>query len=199
MRAIPVMIGAVCAALLMIQAQPGIAGEREKTEIKPALLVIDIQNKWLPMMAEEDRRSAPRIINEAIALFRQFGHPVIRVYHSDLEHGPEPGSAPFEFPDSIAVTDGDPEIIKNYPSSFAKTDLERLLRDNDRNTVFLCGLSATGCVLATYFGAMEREFLALMVRDALLSRDAAHTNVIEEICYSVSIEELKETLEDPYQ
>lgn len=48
-----------------------------KKEIKPALLLIDVQNEWMPRMSEEDRGSAPEIINEAIALFREFGYPVI--------------------------------------------------------------------------------------------------------------------------
>jgi nicotinamidase-related amidase len=199
MRATTAMIGVVIVTLLAVVTQQDAAEEGEKKEIKPALLVIDVQNIWLPRMDEEDLRSAPRKINEAISLFREFGHPVIRVYHSDLEHGPAPGSEPFEFPDSIAVTDDDPQIIKNYPGSFTKTELEQILREQDRNAVFLCGLSATGCVLATYFAAMEREFLVLMVKDALLSGDASHTNMIEEICYSVTIEELKETLEHPFQ
>jgi hypothetical protein len=34
-----------------------------------------------------------------------------------------------------------------------------------------------------------------MVKDAILSGNASHTDVIEEICYSMTIEEVKETLE----
>ena len=176
------------------------AGERqERKEIKPVLVVMDVQNVWMPRMAEEDRNSAPQKINESIALFREFGHPVIRVYHSDPEHGPEPGTEPFDFPALIATVENDPKIVKSYPSAFTKTDLEQILQEKERNTVFLCGLSATGCVLATYFGAIEREFTVLMIEDALLSHDASYTNVIEDICYSVTIEELKEILEDPFQ
>ncbi|UCF06970.1 MAG: cysteine hydrolase [bacterium] len=176
------------------------AGEKpEKKEIKPVLLVMDVQNIWIPRMAEEDRNSAPDTINESIALFRKFGHPVIRVYHSDPQHGPNPGTPPFEFPESIAVTSDDPKIIKGHASAFTKTDLEAMLHKGDRNTVFLCGLSATGCVLATYFGAMDREFNVLMIKDALLSHNASYTDVIEDICYSVSIEELGEILENPFQ
>jgi nicotinamidase-related amidase len=172
--------------------------ERGRTEIKPVLVVMDVQNTWMPIMAEEDRDSAPNRINECIAMFREYGHPVIRVYHSDPKRGPEPGTEAFEFPDSIAVADGDPKVVKAYPSAFKKTDLEQILRDGERNVVFLCGLSATGCVLATYFGAMDRDFTALMVQGALLSGDASHTDVIEDICYSLSLEELREVMEDPY-
>ena len=139
------------------------AEEEERIELKPALLVIDLQSVYLKMMAQEDRASAPDKINEAIALFREFGHPVIRVYHTDPKRGPKPGTEPFEFPDSIAVTDADAKVIKNHPSAFKDTDLEEILRDGDRNALFLCGLSATGCVLATYFGGTERDFMTFMV------------------------------------
>ena len=121
------------------------------------------------------------------------------MYHSDLKRGPEPNTEPFEFPASIATTDDDQKIVKNYASAFTKTNLEQILRENGYNTVFLCGLSATGCVLATYFGAMEREFIVLMVEGALLSHDASYTKMIEDICYSMTIDEVKETLEDPFQ
>ncbi len=112
-----------------------VTGE-EKEELNPVLLVIDVQNIWMPMMAEEDVETAPQKINEQI------------------------------------------------------------LRDGGHNAVFLCGLSATGCVLATYYGATDRRLPAIMVKNALLSHDAEYTKVIEDICYSMTIEEVKETLDE---
>lgn len=198
MKARRLMLLAACALLVVTWTAARAEEEDERTEIRPALLVIDIQNKYMPMMAEEDRATAPDSINAAIELFRAYGHPIIRVYHTDPRHGPEPGTEPFEFPDSIAVTDADIRVIKNHPSSFAKTDLEKILREADRNVVFLSGLSATGCVLATYFGGMEREFYCFMVGNALLSGNAEHTAMIQDICYTVSLADLKDVMEDPY-
>ena len=123
---------------------------------------------------------------------------MIRVYHSDPKRGPEPGTEAFEFPDSIAVLDSDAKVVKAHPSSFQDTGLEQMLTDGERNVVILCGLSAVGCVLATYFGAMERDFTVLMVKEALLSHNAEYTDMVENICYSMSLEDLKEMLEDPY-
>ncbi len=37
--------------------------------------------------------------------------------------------------------------------------------------------------------------MPLMVRGTLLSPDAAHTQFIEEICYSVTLKELREAME----
>ena len=109
----------------------------------------------MPYMADEDRESAPERINETIAMFRERGYPIILVYHSDVKRGLEPGTTDYEFLESIAIKEDDAAIVKAHPSAFTKTDFEQMLRDGDRNTVFLCGLGATGCVLATYFGAIR--------------------------------------------
>jgi len=47
--------------------------------IRPALLVIDIQNEYLPMIPERDREVGLYMINAYIGLFRQNNFPIIRV------------------------------------------------------------------------------------------------------------------------
>lgn len=172
----------ICSLILFtVFAYAGERGERSEGAFKPALLVIDIQNAYLPYMAQEDKDYALEMINAAIALFRERDLPVIRVYHTDPKYGPAPDTEAFEFPSSINIEDDDPKIVKNYPSAFKKTDLEKTLRNMECNTLYLCGLSATGCVLATYHGAMERDFDVFMIKNALLSQNSTHTNYIEEI------------------
>ena len=183
------------AAVVATTALPALGDESEAPEIRPVLVVMDVQNTWLPRMSEEDRASAPTMINEAIALFREFGHPVIRVYHSDPERGPEVDTEPFEFLESIAVTDNDLRVVKADPSAFTRTKLEDVLREDDRSVVFLCGLSATGCVLATYYGALDRDLMALMVKGALLSGNASYTAAVEDFSYSMTVDEMRETLQ----
>ena len=159
--------------------------------MKPALIVIDVQNEFLPYMSELDVKRAPNMINGAIWMFRQRGLPVIRVYHTDPKWGPAPDSPGFQFMPSITVLEDDPKVVKNYPSAFKKTELEKLLRDQGINTLFLCGLSSTGCVLATYHGAQDLDFDVFMVKDGLIGPDPGHTNVIEEICESVTFKALQ--------
>jgi nicotinamidase-related amidase len=79
-------------------------------------------------------------------------------------------------------------IIKHYGDAFNKTDLDKILKEKGINTVFLCGLSATGCVLATFIGASNHDYKVFMVKDALLSPNATQTNVIEEIMNTVDLE-----------
>jgi nicotinamidase-related amidase len=163
--------------------------------IKPALLVIDIQNAYLPFMDEKDKKMGMEMINYYIGLFRTNGFPVIRVYHTDLQTGPKPDSEPFEFPKTVAILPEDGKIIKNYPSAFKKTELDKLLKGKGCNTLFLCGLSAVGCVLATYHGGMDLDYDVFMLKDALISHDAALTKSVQEICKTIDYYALKLVLE----
>ena len=159
-------------------------------QIRPALLVIDVQNEYLPRMSEEDKQDSLRMINECIWLFRQKGLPIIRVYNTDPQRGPAVDSEGFMFPSTINISEEDPKIIKNFPSAFRNTNLDDILKEKGCNRVFLCGLSATGCVLATYFGAAERGYNTFMVKDTLMSPNHTQTRVIEDISNTVNIQML---------
>ncbi|MFH1143411.1 MAG: isochorismatase family protein [Candidatus Eisenbacteria bacterium] len=71
-----------------------------------------------------------------------------------------------------------------------------LLREKGCNAVFLCGLSSTGCVLATYHGAQDLDYKVFMVKDALIGPDAAQTDMIEDICDSVGFTALQVMLDN---
>ncbi|MCU0610437.1 MAG: isochorismatase family protein [Candidatus Eisenbacteria bacterium] len=160
-------------------------------KLKPALLVIDIQNEFLNYVPERDRGVGLWMINATIALFREYGFPVVRVYHTDPQRGPAPGTEPFEFPAGVAVRPDDPRIIKNYPNAFKKTELEKLLRDMECNTVFVTGLSAVMCALATYHAAKDLEFSTFMVKDAIMSHNSAYTGYVEQISDTVGYSALQ--------
>lgn len=153
---------------------------------KPALVVMDIQNAYLPYMDAEEVESGLEMINYVIDLFRDHGLPVIRVHHTDVERGPEVGSEPFEFPDTVHITADDPMVVKNYPSAFKKTELEKVVKELGCDTVFLTGLSSVGCVLATYFDGLRLELTTFMVEDALISHRPDLTDAVEDITGAVN-------------
>ena len=157
---------------------------------KPVLLVIDIQNAFLPFMDERDVKPGMENINALIDLFRKNNYPVIRVYHQELGGDPKPGTEAFEFPKYINVREEDAKVIKHHPSAFVKTDLDKILKEKGANTLYMCGLSAVGCVLSTYFGATEREYEAFMVNDAIISHNAELTKVVPKITRTVSLKTL---------
>lgn len=159
-----------------------ITSAADKAEpMKPALLVIDIQNAYLEWMSQEDQAKVFEYINASIKIFRDAGLPVIRIYNTNPDYGPAEGTEAFEFPETVPVLPGDPMVIKNYPNGFKKTDLQKILKKQDVNTLFLCGLSATGCVLATYHGAMDLDYETFMIKNALLSPNVEYTKSIETI------------------
>ncbi len=163
----------------------------EEKRMKPALLVIDIQSEYLKMVPEQEKGMALYMINAAINLFRMKGYPIIRVYHTDPQFGPKPGSEEFEFPVSVLIKPDDPKIIKNYANGFKKTELDKLLHEQGCNTLFLCGLSAVGCVLATYQGAMDLDYDAFLIKNALMSHNSEYTKAIEDIFAALSYNALQ--------
>lgn len=167
------------------------SNEAAKPErLHPALLVIDIQNAYLPHMDQSEVGPAMENINFYINLFRQKGFPIIRVYHSDIKYGygPKEDSEQFEFPKTVLINPEDPKVIKHYGDAFNKTDLDKVLKEKKVNTVFLCGLSAVGCVLATYIGAENFDYTPFFLKDALISHKTAYTKNIEDIFSALGYE-----------
>jgi len=160
---------------------------KEQSPMKPALLVIDTQNAFLKYMSEE-KGTTLEMINWAIWLARKNNIPVIRVYHTDPEWGPKPGTEEFEYEKSLQVKEDDPKVIKNFPSSFKKTKLDEILKEKVCNTLYLCGLSATGCVLATYFGALDLDYHPFMLKGAIMSDNHESTDAVEGFCETVTID-----------
>jgi nicotinamidase-related amidase len=134
-------------------------------------------------MDKSEVESAMQNINQYITLFRQKGFPIIRIYHSDIKYGigPKEGSEEFEFPKTVLIKPDDPKVIKHYGDAFNKTELDKVLKEKKVNTLFLCGLSAVGCVLATYIGADDNDYTAFFVKDAIISHRSAYTKNVEDI------------------
>jgi len=153
--------------------------KKQKHKIKPALLVIDVQNTYLQYIPDDDKEAALLRINYYIEMFRQYDCPVINIYHYSKGKGPEQKTLEFEFPSSIPVKPEDPRIIKTYPDAFNKTDLDKVLSEKGCNTLFLCGLSSFGCVLATWLGAFNHDYKAFLIKDAIMCHKKSYTENVE--------------------
>ena len=162
-----------------------ISAQDKPERMRPALIVIDVQKAFMPMMDDSDKDMAIYAINAYIDLFRKNGFPIIRVYHSSEEYGVTPGTDQFEFDDQIKVLPEDPKVIKTYGNGFTKTDLDKVIKENKCNTLFMCGLSSVGCVLATYLGSKDLDYTSFLIKDAMMSHNAQYTNEIEDIFEAV--------------
>lgn len=173
----------------------GQEAEKEPKTMKPALLIIDVQKAFTPMMSEGDQERALDMMNWSMWAFRKFDLPVIRVYHIDPEWGITEESPGFAFHDSLKIDESDPMVVKTYGSAFTKTNLDELLKEKEINTLFLCGLSSVGCVLATYMDAASHDYKAFMIKDALLSHEESYTNQVEEMFGALDLETVMYMLE----
>jgi len=174
----------ICIALAVFTVACAAQEKPRPVRANPALLVIDIQNAYLPLMAEQDKKMGMEMINHLINLFRKHQLPIIRVYHTDPKIGPPPGSQEFEYPKTVTIKDEDVKIIKNYPSAFKKTELDKVLKEKGVNALFLCGLSSVGCVIATFHGAMDLDYNVWLVEDALIGPEAEKTKAIQQIYHT---------------
>jgi nicotinamidase-related amidase len=186
----------IIVSLTMLSASTTFSQDKKPERMHPALLVIDIQQQFLPMMDAQDTAIPMYAINAYIDLFRKNGFPIIGIYHSDKDYGPFPGTPEFEFPKKINILPGDPKVIKTYGDGFNKTDLEKVLHDKGVNTVFLCGLSSVGCVLATYIGAQDHDFNAFLIKDAMMSHNSDFTDNIENIFDAVGYDVIQVLLDN---
>jgi nicotinamidase-related amidase len=184
--------------LLIVFAIPSFAQdktEKPKEPIRPALLVIDIQKAFMPMMSA-DKEMAMEYINALIDLFRKHGYPVIRIYQTSEEYGVTPGTEGFEYPETVKILSTDPKVLKTYADGFNKTDLDKVIKATGSNTLFLCGLSAVGCVLATWNGAQNFDYKAFMVKNAIISHNSEYTKNVEQMFDAVTYDVVQLIIEN---
>jgi nicotinamidase-related amidase len=167
------------------------SSDQRNEKQKPALLIIDVQKRYMPAIAQGDRERTFYFINLLIESFRKYNFPIIRIYHSNEEKGPLPGTDEFEFPEAIRIMPEDTRIIKKYSDSFNKTELDTILKSLGCNVLFLCGQSAVGCVLATRYGAMNHDYRPFIVKNAIMCHDSGYTKNIEAMFDAVSLDVVK--------
>ena len=185
--------------VILVSVQFAVLSQEKETNNadtgRPALVIIDIQNQYLSMVPEREKNIAFYFINEYIKLFREKGLPVIRVYHTSQDLNPHPDSIGFQYPDNILIEPDDPMIIKHYTNSFKKTELDKMLKERNCNTLFLCGLSSVACVIATYFGAKDLDYNVFLLKNAIMSHNSTYTENIEIMFEAVGHDAVKYILE----
>ncbi len=131
-----------------------------------ALLVIDVQNEYVRVLnlATIDGIHLVDRLTEVIARARGAGIPVAYIQHRD----PRFSTASWELaiPEAIAAREGDRVIWKSSPDAFRATELLSVLQGLGIHRLLICGLSTSGCVDATVFGAVQHGFETWVLADA---------------------------------
>src|SRR5579863_7166008 len=110
--------------------------------MKRALLVIDVQNEYFTgKMPVSYPPGSLEKIARAMDAARAHHVPVIVVRHSAKgDRGIfKPGTAEWDLHREFAGRPADLVVDKSFPSSFAGTDLEKWLRDNQIETLAITG------------------------------------------------------------
>ena len=166
--------------------------------MKPALLVQDIQNVWLydPDSNQDLKHSLEKrldVINAAIGWFRKRRLPIVVGYTVDESQGLRPGTKSFEVPNTVHVTESDFKATKINASAFGNPEFGAILHREGCDTLVIVGLSASGCVLATYFSAPDWNVRPYLLKGGVASHNEEHVRFAEEICDTISLKELDST------
>jgi nicotinamidase-related amidase len=164
--------------------------------VKPALLVIDVQNEFFNynQACADSLKSAIQYINAAIGLFRKKNLPIIAIQHKSEEENLVPGKPGFDMPESVKLEPQDVRIVKTYGNSFTKTGLADKLKELGVDTVIITGFCAEYCVLSTYKGAEDYDFKPIILKGSIASDNSEHIRFVEEIADTVTFGALKTLL-----
>ncbi|MGV8871196.1 MAG: isochorismatase family protein [Rhodococcus sp. (in: high G+C Gram-positive bacteria)] len=167
--------------------ESGFAGELGPGR-SPAVLVVDIVQAYLvdgsPMRAPVD--TAVTAAAQLVSAARAAGVPVVftRVSYQPggndgglfttkipalkiFEEGSELGDFPVE-PRPLA---GETVVTKQYASAFFGTSLAATLTASGIDTLYVCGLTTSGCIRASATDALQHGFRPLVVADACGDRE----------------------------
>jgi len=147
-------------------------GHTPTTIANSALVLIDCQNTYREgVMQLEGVEPALIECQRLLQRYRDAGRPVIHIQH-DAGAG-----SPYDVHDRIgAIADvvapksGEPVVVKNYPSSFEKTNLDDLLKDFGVEDVTLAGFMTHVCVNSTARAAFNHGYRATVVGNATATR-----------------------------
>lgn len=136
-----------------------------------ALAIIDMQRgSFKPETPRHDANGVIERINKLSGLFRSHNDKVIFIQHNGLKQNNFiPGTSDWEILPTLTISKDDVIISKTANDSFYKTDLEKVLSENDINELIITGCATDFCVDTTIKSALTKEFDITIVKDG-------HTN-----------------------
>lgn len=145
-----------------------------------ALIVIDIQNDYFPNGKMELVNPEKAAANAAKVLewFRQNNkESIFHVQHiaADPALGfflPDTDGAKIN--DAVQPLENENLIIKHFPNSFLKTDLERKLKEQGVTKVIVVGMMTHMCIDATVRAAVDLGYETTLIEDACATRDLSY-------------------------
>jgi nicotinamidase-related amidase len=153
--------GAQAAETVPTKATPEQAAVKWRGAKGTALLVIDMQEAYLPILFQARVLAA---VKTMVARAEAAGATVVWVYNQD--EVAKPGTPLFELHPSLKPEEGHLSIVKTSSSSFYGTELEKMLDERGIGKIVVCGLASNYCVNATVEGARSRGYWVIVAKDA---------------------------------
>ena len=146
--------------------------------MKPALILIDIQNDYFPGGKMELEGSPEASLQAATLLqaFRTKGLPLVHMQHVSTRPGASfflPDTEGVNFHASVAPRAGETVLQKHFPNSFRGTKLLEHLRALGADHLVIAGMMTHMCVDATTRAAFDQGFSCSLAHDACATRALA--------------------------
>ncbi len=145
----------------------------------PVLVVVDMQNGFL---GEKSRFVIPKVAN-LVAECKKLAVPTVFTRFHNRQNSPYETligwtrlrNAPETEITSELKNFAETVIDKDFYSSFTD-EFTRLVRENNWQTIILCGVATESCVLKTAVDAFEKRLVPVVISDACASHAGTETH-----------------------
>ena len=146
--------------------------------MKPALILIDIQNDYFPggKMELEGSPEASLQAAKLLDAFRARDLPLVHIQHVSSRPGATffvPGTEGMNIHAGVAPRAGETVLQKNFPNSFRGTKLLEHLHGLGIDHLVIAGMMTHMCVDATTRAAFDLGFSCSLAQDACATRALA--------------------------
>ncbi|MEZ6131477.1 MAG: cysteine hydrolase family protein [Planctomycetaceae bacterium] len=138
-----------------------------------AVIMIDCQNTYREgVMQLQGVEEALEHARRLLARARAAGVPIFHIQHDAGVGSPYDITAENgQIADAVAPEGDEPVIVKNFPDSFANTDLQQQLEDTGKKSLILAGFMSHMCVNSTARSGFDRGYAVTIVENTTATRD----------------------------
>lgn len=155
--------------IILIAFSTSIMSQQE-TQLKTALLIIDIQEFYFVEGKSQlvQPEAASEQASKLLHVFRKKNELVVHIRHASSKDS--------AIQNNVKPLKGEKVITKNHINSYIDTDLLEYLKKNEITNVVICGMMTHVCVEAAARASADYGFKVTIIRDACATRDVTFGN-----------------------